>query len=119
RTLRHAIVRTLSNGGFLIIAEKRDRPRPRRLRDESVLLMRGSSSHFAAALARDHLASKPHIGLASRAAIIVEQRRLAVRWRFGNPDVPRDDRAIDLVAEMRADIALDLVGEVVALVDHR
>ena len=44
---------------------------------------------------------------------------MAVARRFGEPDVARDHRAIDLVLEELAHVARDLLAEIGALVVHR
>ena len=51
--------------------------------------------------------------------MIVDQRRQAVARRFGQADVARDHRFEHQLAEARAHVVGDLVGQAVAAVEHR
>src|SRR6266702_2361712 len=68
--------------------------------------------------APQHLAREVDIGLRAGGAEIVDQHRLAVRGCLGDPHVARNDRVIDLVAEMTAHVGRDVIGEIVSLVEH-
>ena len=70
------------------------------------------------ALAVYHLRGEIHIGAASRALVIVKKKRLAVRRRFCNAHVPRDDGVIDLVAEEAAHLGCNFVGELRPAIVH-
>ncbi len=65
------------------------------------------------ALAIDHLGREIHVGPASRALVIVEKQRLAVRRRLGDANVARDDRVVDFVAEEAANFGCDFVESLV------
>src|SRR5208337_4011342 len=69
-------------------------------------------------LALDHLRCQFQIGLAAAAFKVVEQHRLAMRWRFGHSDIARNDRFIDLVAHEPPHIRDNLRGERVAMIKH-
>ncbi len=76
--------------------------------------------HAAAqrALALDDFGSELQIGLRADAFEIVEQHRLAVGRRLGDPHVARNDGVVDLVAHELAHVGDHLVGEIVARVVH-
>src|SRR6476660_6007023 len=65
-----------------------------------------------------YLGGKPDIGLAAGASIVVEERRLPVRWRLGDPHIARDDGRVDLVAQHAPHVVNHLVGQRRALIVH-
>jgi hypothetical protein len=71
-----------------------------------------------AAFAPDDLRGQLEIGLAAAAFQIVEDRRLAVGRRLRNPHVAGNHGLVDRIAHMGADILDDLVGKIVAPVEH-
>ena len=64
------------------------------------------------------LARELDIGLRARAAEVVQEHRQAVRGRLGDPHVARDDGVVDALAEEAAHVGRDLLGEVVAAIEH-
>ena len=69
--------------------------------------------------ALDELVGDGEVALGARAAQVVQQHRLAVARRLGQPHVARHRRLEDLVAEVLGDLGADLVGQVHAAVEHR
>ena len=69
-------------------------------------------------LALDDFGGKLQIGLAARALEVIEQRRLAIGGCLGNADVARNDRLVDGVTHVGANVLHDLRTEVVAAVIH-
>ncbi len=69
--------------------------------------------------APDHLGGEADVGLAAGTTDVVEQNRLSMRRRLGHPDVPWNDRVVNLVAHEAAHIRDDLGGKVVARIEHR
>ena len=61
---------------------------------------------------------EPHVGLAAGAVVVVEQDRLAVRGRLGDPDVARNHGLVDLRAEERAHLARHLLRQRRARIVH-
>src|ERR1700722_9623389 len=70
------------------------------------------------ALAPQHLAGKSEIGDRAARFAIVQIDRLAMTRRLGQPDVSRNNRTQQLVAEMFAELRGYIVGEIVAHVVH-
>src|SRR6201999_73600 len=62
------------------------------------------------AFALNQFARELDIGLAAGTAQIIDQRRHAMTWRFGNAHIARDYRVVDLRAHILAHIGGDLVG---------
>ena len=67
----------------------------------------------------EELVGDGEVALRARAAQVVEQHRLAVARRLGQPDVARHGGLEDLVAEVLRDLGAHLVREVHAAVEHR
>src|SRR5271170_7373645 len=102
-------------------------PRPRRglgsvrLMSSAIgvlLLLSSTLSGAPTPLALNDLGGELEIGLAAGAFEVVEQRRLAVRRRLGEADIAGNDRLVDLVAHMGADVGDDLPREAVAGIVH-
>src|SRR5436190_238084 len=69
--------------------------------------------------AMNDLLCEANVGLGSFGFDVVKQNGLAVTWRFAKPNVARNDRGQDLIAEKLLEVGHDLVGEVGAFVVHR
>ena len=69
-----------------------------------------------ATLAREHLPRERQVPLRALRLHVVEERRLAVRRRLAQAHVARDDRVEH--AEVALHLVGDLVGEVVARIEH-
>ncbi len=71
------------------------------------------------AFALDDFAGKPQIGLTAGAFQVVKQRRFAMRGRFGNPHIARNDGIVDRLAHMGPNIFDNLCRQFIAAVEHR
>ena len=69
-------------------------------------------------LAAQNLAGQLHIGLGAGTAEIVQDRRQAVGRRLGKPHVAGDHGVVDAASQKAAHVGRDLLGEVVAAVEH-
>ena len=96
-------------------------PRPRRRAAPRLGVLAELGHSAASALCCSRRSTSPascDVGLRARAAEVVEQHRLAVGRRLGDPHVARDHGLVDPVAEEAAHVGRDLLGEVVAAVEH-
>ena len=79
-------------------------------------LNRSGRTEFA--LAPNDFGGQSNVGLRARAGVVIKQHGFSIRRGFGNPDVARYDRLVDLVAQYAPDIFRHLFGEIVAPVEH-
>ena len=91
------------------------RPRPSGCRFAPAVAHARPRTAARAAASRRRAGYRP----ATRRSVVVDQHRLAVRRRLRDAHVARDHRLVNLVAEMAAHIAGDLLAEIVAAVVHR
>ena len=66
----------------------------------------------------DYFSRESQIGFAADTLEVIDQDRLAVGWRLGDTDIPRNDCLVHFAAHELAHVGDNLIGEIVARIVH-